>query len=428
MPCVLTSPYLVAPYLPPSLGRFDLVILDEASRLRPEEALGAVVRGEQLVVVGDPLQLPPSSFLTASGEEAGEGESLLDLPAIRDSAPHRLRWHSQSRHESLIAFSNRQWYGDRLVVLPSAKREGSADGAFYRPVREGLYEVEANPREAAALVEAALHHLLAAPEESLGLVALTERQRDSIEARLAERLAESPTAAARVTAWHDRGLPVFIKTVETIQGEVRDAVLVSLTAGRDSQGRIRPDSFGVLHHPRHGHRYLNVLTTRARRRLLVFGSLLPEEIPAGLEALRDYLVALMAAGDRLAGGGTDGPGGSLLVASLARLLQAHGYQVELLPDGGRGLLDLAICARELTPTGSLAPSPRGQRELLGVRLEGIEPALDPGALSTRDRERVAPELLTRLGWPPLYRLWPPDWFRQRTIELRRLQRRLDGSR
>ena len=428
MPCVLTSPYLVAPYLPPSLGRFDLVILDEASRLRPEEALGAVVRGEQLVVVGDPLQLPPSSFLTASGEEAGEGESLLDLPAIRDFAPHRLRWHSQSRHESLIAFSNRQWYGDRLVVLPSAKREGSADGAFYRPVREGLYEAEVNPREAAALVEAALHHLLAAPEESLGLVALTERQRDSIEARLAERLAESPTAAARVTAWHDRGLPVFIKTVETIQGEVRDAVLVSLTAGRDSQGRIRPDSFGVLHHPRHGHRYLNVLTTRARRRLLVFGSLLPEEIPAGLEALRDYLVALMAAGDRLAGGGADGPGGSPLAASLARLLQAHGYQVELLPDGGRGLLDLAICARELTPTGSLAPSPRGQRELLGVRLEGIEPALEPGALSTRDRERVAPELLTRLGWPPLYRLWPPDWFRQRTIELRRLQRRLDGLR
>ncbi|MFZ4627529.1 MAG: DUF4011 domain-containing protein, partial [Blastocatellia bacterium] len=325
MPCVLTSPYLVASNLPPSLGRFDLVILDEASRLRPEEALGAVVRGEQLVVVGDPMQLPPSSFLTASVEESGEGESLLDLPSIRASTPHRLRWHSQSRHESLIAFSNCQWYGDRLVVLPSTKREGSADGAFYRPVREGLYEAGTNPREAAALVEAALHHLLATPEESLGLVALTERQRDWIEARLAERLAESPAATACVTAWHDRGRPVFIKTVETIQGEVRDAVLVSLTAGRDSLGRLRPDSFGVLHHPRHGHRYLNVLITRARRRLLLFGSLLPEEIPAGLEALRDYLVVL-GEGDRHRRG-ADWASSPPLVASLTRLLQAHGYQV-----------------------------------------------------------------------------------------------------
>ncbi len=426
MPCVLTSPYLVAPCLPPSLGRFDLVILDEASRLRPEEALGAVVRGEQLVVVGDPLQLPPSSFLTASGEEGGEGESLLDLPSIRASTPHRLRWHSQSRHESLIAFSNRQWYGDRLVVLPSPKREGREDGAFYRPVREGLYEAETNPREAAALVEAALQHLLTTPEESLGLVALTERQRDWIEARLAERLAESPTAAARVTAWHDRGRPVFIKTVETVQGEVRDAVLVSLTAGRDSLGRLRLDSFGVLHHPRHGHRYLNVLITRARRRLLLFGSLLLEEIPAGLEALRDYLVVL-GEDDRRCGG-ADWATSPPLVTSLTRLLQAHGYQVEPLPDGGRGLLDLAIHARERTPTGSLVPPQRGQRELLGVRLEGLRPAREPGALSTRDRERVAPELLARLGWPPLHRLWPPDWFRQRSIELRRLQRRLDGAR
>jgi len=431
LPCLLISPAHIAAYLPTDLDPYDLVILDDASRLRTEEVLGAVARAKQVVVVGDPLQLPPPE----DGREQRDGEpetSLLDLPAIQASLPHRLRWHSQSQHESLIAFSNRQWYGDRLVVLPSARREGSADGVAYRLVREGRYEAGVNPREAAALVEAVLHHLLTAPEESLGLVALSERQRDWIETRLTARLAESPTAAARVKEWHDRGLPVFIKTVETMHGEVRDAVLVSLTAGRDSLGRISPGSFGCLNHPRYGHRSLNVLVTRARRRLLLFGSVLPEEVPVehsatpGLEALRDYLQSIGSTD--WAALGVTWVGGPSLVHSLARLLQAHGYQVEPFPDGGRGLLDLAICTREQTPTGSLAPSLHGPRELLGVRLEGIGAALEPEAFSTRDRERVAPELLARLGWPPLHRLWPLDWFRQRSIELRRLQRLLDGTR
>ena len=431
MPCVLTSPCLVANYLPPSLGRFDLVIIDEASRLRPEEALGAIARGDQVVVVGDPMQLPPPAFLTSAGEEV---ESLLDLPAIRDSAPHRLCWHWQSRDASLIEFSNRRWYEDRLVVLPAAKGEGSDFGAVRRLVSDGVYEAEGNLREATALVEAAIHHLIVAPEESLGLVALTDRQRDCIEARLAERLAENPIAAARVNQWHARGRPVFIKTVETIQGEVRDAILISLTAGRDPLGRLSPAAFGILHHPTYGHRYLNVLVTRARCRSLLFCSVLPEEIPVGqggshgLEALRDYLYFLDPA--RVVSPEPDRDHGSSLTASLARLLQAHGYRVEPFPDGGRGLLDLAVQPRESVSSDYLAPSrgARGQTGRVGVRIEGLDGLDLWGAFSTRDRERVAPELLARLGWAPLHRLWPPDWFRQRAFELRRLLRRCDGSR
>jgi hypothetical protein len=191
-PCFMMGPLSVAQYLAPGQLRFDLIVMDEASQLKPEDAIGALARGGQVVIVGDPKQLPPTSFfqrVTLDAEDESpddtrtaveEGESILDVASTLFQPVRRLRWHYRSRHHSLIAFSNAEFYQRDLIIFPAAYHDDPSLGVKHRFVADGMFENSRNPREAAVVVEAVLEHMRQHPDESLGVVTLNFEQRELV--------------------------------------------------------------------------------------------------------------------------------------------------------------------------------------------------------------------------------------------------------
>lgn len=425
-PCFMMSPLAVAKYLPPESIRFDLVVMDEASQLRPEDALGAVARGGQLVVVGDRRQLPPTSFFNSlvRDEEAEAGESPLppaDLPADLESMleiacaryqPVRgLKWHYRSRHESLIAFSNHEFYHDTLQLFPSPLAGVEAGGVSLRHVADGIYDQNRNWREAEEVVTAAIDHLLNRPRESLGIIALNLAQRSLILDLLERALREHPAAAHRFHYWQERGEEVFVKNLELVQGDERDAIFISGTVGRDPAGRFRLTAYGPLTNTRYGHRRLNVMVTRARRRVILFSSITADDILPGansswgVRAMKDYL-AYAATGQlarlRVAEGAVAPPLVSDLVRAVANTLRDRGLTVATAVGVAGYRLDLAISHPQ-----------RPDRYLLGIECDGD--GYQAGH-STRDRDRLRQSVLEGLGWN-LHHIWSTDWFRSREQEV-----------
>ncbi|MGH9661129.1 MAG: DUF4011 domain-containing protein, partial [Bryobacteraceae bacterium] len=300
-PCFMMGPLSVAQYLVPGRLRFDLVVMDEASQLKPEEAIGAIARGGQIVIVGDPKQLPPTNFFqrVAFDEDSAddddrtiieEGESILDVASTLYQPVRRLRWHYRSRHHSLIAFSNREFYQGDLVIFPSAYHESPSLGVKYHAVRGGIFEERRNVPEAEAIVDAVLDHMQDRPHESLGVVALNFEQRELIEELLDRRLRTEPFALAYQEQMDGGAEPLFVKNLENVQGDERDVIFISATYGPDAKGN-QYQRFGPINGP-NGHRRLNVLFTRAKKRTEVFSSLDPDKIQTtgssawGLRALK----------------------------------------------------------------------------------------------------------------------------------------------
>ena len=273
------SPLSVAEFLVPGALRFDLVVIDEASQVEPVDAFGALARGAQLVVVGDQRQLPPSPFFKAgpSGDDepgsvdedappTADLESILGACAAAGMPERMLRWHYRSRHPSLIAVSNREFYDDRLQVAPSPFATHERLGLVFRHVADGRFErggSAINRREAEAVARAVIAHARATPELSLGVGCFSLRQRDAILHQLEHLWREEPPAVRAFFA-SARAEPFFVKNLETIQGDERDVVLISVGYGRDPSGHLAM-SFGPLNHEG-GERRLNVLITRARAR------------------------------------------------------------------------------------------------------------------------------------------------------------------
>ena len=224
-PCFMMGPMSVAQYLTPGMIAFDLVIMDEASQIKPQDALGTVARGNQLVVVGDPKQLPPTSFFDRvldDNEEdptaIEESESILDatLPIFQ---ARRLRWHYRSQHESLIAFSNYFFYESDLVLFPSPHKQTENYGIQYSRVPHGCFVNRRNMEEAKIICEAIREHFRHRPEETLGVVAMSAEQRLQIE-RAIETLAKDD---AMFQEWLEKDMvrheSLFIKNLENVQGE-----------------------------------------------------------------------------------------------------------------------------------------------------------------------------------------------------------------
>ena len=250
-PVFMMGPLSVAQYLEQGYLNFDLIVMDEASQLRPEDALGAIARGRQLVVVGDPKQLPPSNFfdrlMDDDSEDPDEQPAVVDgVESILGICEHlyrpvrTLRWHYRSKHESLIAFSNAHFYDGRLVVFPSPYKRNKRLGVNYRYSPDGVYQDRRNIPEAQRVVDAVIDHMLNFPEESLGVVTLNQTQKVLIEDLLDEKTRNLKAVPEYLDRHEKAGWRFFVKNLENVQGDERDVIFVSTTFGRPTdRSRVR---------------------------------------------------------------------------------------------------------------------------------------------------------------------------------------------
>jgi hypothetical protein len=418
-PVFLMSPLSVAAYLPPGSVQFDLVIFDEASQVRPVDALGALLRGGQAVVVGDSQQLPPTTFfdkLTDPGGETEDDDAPADLESVLGlfrsrGAPERtLRWHYRSRHESLIAVSNRLFYENRLVVFPSPDLGREARGLVFHHLPETFYEPGATRRrnlgEAQAVARAVLEHARTRPELSLGVAAFNLSQAQAVLDEV-ERLRRQDPACEPFFAAHPEE-PFFVKNLENVQGDERDVIFISVGYGRTQEGTLS-HNFGPLNQEG-GQRRLNVLISRAKHRCEVFANFTADDLDpartsaAGVAALKTYLAAAARRGTTEETGAAEAAG-TPFVDRVAEAVRSQGWEVRERIGVAGYFLDLAVVDPE-----------RPGRYLLGIECDGPNYR---SARSARDRERLRPEVLGRLGWR-LHRIWSPDWFRDPAGEMGRV--------
>lgn len=428
-PVFLMSPLSVAQYLTPGLVEFDMLVIDEASQVRPEDALGAIARCRQLVVVGDDRQLPPTSFFSRmindepdiDEEEAGEGAkriaSVKDVESILNLCsrfPERmLRWHYRSEHPALIATSNRNFYKGELMLPPSviAKASDGTTGLMFRQTVSGHYErgrTARNEKEADDVAHAVLEHAQTCPELSLGIGTFSVAQRDCIRDRLDDLARRNPHLEEFMKGKAGRE-PVFVKNLENIQGDERDVIYISVGYGRDANGKLT-QNFGPVGRDG-GERRLNVLITRARKRCEVFSSLVAEDISLegagkpGVRALKEFLK--LAKDGYSAFAETTGRGfDSDFEEAVALAIQGLGYDCR--PQVGMAgfFIDLAV----LDPQDP-------DRYLLGVECDG---AAYHSSRYARDRDRLRQAILERRGWS-LHRIWSTDWFYRREREVEKLR-------
>lgn len=415
-PCLLMSPLSVAQYLPADAALFDLVIFDEASQIAPWDAVGAIARGRQLVVAGDPKQMPPTSFFekTAAADAADDGmvgedqESILDECISASLPKRRLTWHYRSRNESLIAFSNHRYYDGDLITFPAPVVR---DRAVSLSRVEGVWargKARTNQVEAKAMAEEAVRRLIdpAFVDEmgkalSLAIITLNAEQQKLVE----DLLDKARQADPRLEPFFDDSAPepVVVKNLETVQGDERDVILLGIGYGPETAGaQTMPMNFGPLNRAG-GWRRLNVAITRARREMMVFASFPPGMIDlnrTSAEAVRDLRHFMefaergpRALGEAMAGsvGGFDSP----FEQAVAGALRDRGWTVVPQIGVSRFRIDLGV----------VHPDSPGDY-LCGVECDG---ASYHSAATARDRDKVRQAVLKGLGWS-LVRIWSTDWW------------------
>ncbi len=415
-PVWMMSPMSIANFLPPGTIEFDLVIFDEASQVRPVDAIGAITRGKQLVVVGDTRQLPPTSFFDRLNTDVEDEDDNVtaDLQSILgmcdgQGAPNRmLRWHYRSRHESLITLSNHEFYEDKLVIFPSPGSKQNL-GLRFHHLPHAVYErgkTRTNPLEAAAVAKAIVSHAAKSPAESLGVVAFSTAQAQAIQAALETERKANPATEAFFASHHDE--PFFIKNLENVQGDERDVILISIGYGKTEDGKISMN-FGPLNNDG-GERRLNVLITRAKMRCEVFTNVTADDLrltdasKTGIRALKSFLYFAQYA--RLDSPAGAMPGGARpFEQQVEAALTRAGYTVRSRVGSPGFYLDLAV----------VDPEHPG-RYLLGIECDGHSYA---SASSATDRDRLRTQVLEAFGWK-LYRVWSTEWYRNPSRELDRL--------
>lgn len=420
-PVFMMSPLSVAQFLEPGAIEFDLLVIDEASQVEPVDALGAIARCKQIVVVGDDKQLPPTSFFsrvvgndeldeTDEGAQAKDLESVLSLCAAKGLPQRMLQWHYRSRHESLIAVSNKEFYEGNLFIVPSPDRERRQLGLRFHHLPEGRFDrgnSYKNHVEAVAIAQAVIDHARTRPDLTLGVGAMSVRQRQAItdEIELARR--QHPELEHFISR-HEHE-PFFVKNLENIQGDERDVILISIGYGRSKGDDKMYQNFGPLNADG-GHRRLNVLITRARERCEVFSSIVADDIRVdertrlGVIALKTFLKYAQS-GDLgvplMTGRGADSP----FEEAVQDVLAKHGFQVDNQVGVAGFFIDLAVVDPEVPG-----------RYLLGLECDG---ATYHSAPSARDRDRLRQEILEAHGWA-IHRIWSTDWFQRGQVETDRL--------
>ena len=426
-PVFMMSPMSVAQFLPPGEIGFDLLLIDEASQVQPIDALGAIARAGQIVVVGDERQLPPTRFFARGvdtmddvDEEtqiASDLESVLRLCSARGLPERQLRWHYRSRHHSLIAVSNHEFYNDRLFIVPSPYRFESGLGVSLRHVPEGVFDrgrSRTNRPEAHVVARAVVDHARRFPDKSLGVGAFSVSQRQAILNEL-EHLWRQETD---VKEYFARGgpEPFFVKNLENIQGDERDVIFISVGYGRDRDGFFSMD-FGPLS-KEGGERRLNVLISRARERCCVSSSITADDIDLnrargrGPAAFKTFL-RFAETGSLWVGRPTERGFESPFEEAVGHAIRQQGFEIE--PQIGVAGFFIDI--------GVIDPDKPG-RYILGIECDG---AAYHSARSARDRDRLRQEVLESHGWT-IHRIWGPDWFQRPEEETRKILAAIEDAR
>ena len=427
-PVFMMSPLSIATYLPPGNVRFDLVVFDEASQVKPVDALGALMRADQAVVVGDRKQLPPTSFfdrVTGSDEYDDDNdvsatddiESVLELFRLKKAPDRMLRWHYRSRHESLINVSNQEFYENRLVVFPSPDHGKQVSGLRYHYLPDTVYDrarSRTNRQEALKVANAVMKHARTNRDMTLGVAAFSNAQRGAIEDAL-EKLRDEDRSCEEFFAGHAHE-PFFVKNLENVQGDERDVIFISVGYGRDANGNVAMN-FGPLNQEG-GERRLNVLITRAKHRCEVFSNLRAQDIRVGqgsafgVRALKTFLeyAETGVLSDIAVESGRKF--GSPFQEAVASKLRSLGYQIDDEVESGGRFIDLAV----------VDPAAPG-RYVLGIECDG---ATYHSSRTARERDRIREDHLRNLGWN-FHRIWSTDWFRNPDRELGRARAAIDRA-
>ncbi len=432
-PVFLMSPVSVAQFLPPGKVEFDLLVIDEASQIRPEDALGSIARAKQIVVVGDQHQLPPTMFFEkltanvedddedggeATGARATEMESLLTLCEARSVGQRMLEWHYRSRDPSLITVSNEEFYENRLILPPCPTQDDDAYGLKLRRV-PGIYGAGRradNRIEAERVAERLSEIARRLPDRSVGIVTFSMAQADMMTDVLEMARRKDPLLDALLA--EDKPENVFVKNIENVQGDERDIILISVGYGpREPGGRLARMTFGPVNNDG-GERRLNVLFTRSRLACEVFASFDPADIdlrrargdgPRVLKKFLQYAESGELEREYVSQGGADSPFEEDVAAAVRRLGYEATHQV-----GAAGFrIDIGV----KDPDDPV-------RYMLAVECDG---ASYHRSLSARQRDRQRQEVLEGFGWR-FHRIWSTDWFYRREQEIKRLRDALEQAR
>jgi len=424
-PCFMMSPLSVVQYLAPGELKFDLIIIDEASQVKPEDAIGTLARGKQVIIVGDPKQLPPTDFWKKGGdleeddesEDIGNEESILDLAMTVYQPMRRLRWHYRSQHESLINFSNKEFYDNNLIIFPSPNFGDSKLGLSYQFVEGAQYTRggdKTNSMEAERLVDAVEIFMRDHPDRSIGIITMNVPQRELINDMMNARFSESTIAEAYRIKWSETLERFFVKNLENVQGDERDIIFISTVYGKEGLSSFEKlnQNFGPINKA-NGHRRLNVMFTRAKQKMVIFSSLDPDEIrttditPRGLRVFKEYL-KYAKTGSISISKITGRDYGSEFERAVAQHIKDWGYEVDSQVGVGGYFLDLAV----------IHPHKPG-KHMLAIECDG---ATYHSSRSARDRDRLRQQALERMGWC-IHRIWSTDWFRNprsQLVELKKL--------
>lgn len=423
-PVFLMSPLSVAQFIPPGSLMFDLVIIDEASQVKPEDALGAIARAKQIVTVGDDKQLPPTNFFNRLTDDEldveqdeddysfGDVESILSLCNIALPNQAMLKWHYRSQHPGLIAVSNRNFYDNQLLLPPSTLRTSYSDGLGVSMIKSPANGYERgganggrNILEAEQIAKEVIRFAKANPKKTLGVAAFSVKQRDAIRDMVDDQWRKHPELEEFFS--HNRQDHFFIKNLESIQGDERDVIFISVGYGRDQNGRLT-QTFGPLA-AEGGERRLNVLISRAKERCTIFSSITADDVKPspgklGVNAFREFL-QYAEKGYFDVAQITERDFDSEFEESVARFIKAAGYEVQ--PQVGMSGFFIDI--------GVIDPN-NANRFLCGIECDG---ATYHSSRSARDRDRLRQSILESRGWM-IYRIWSTDWFHRRRDQEKKL--------
>lgn len=421
-PCLLMSPVSVSTYLEPQVFQFDIVVFDEASQLPTAEALPSILRAKQVIVAGDANQLPPTRFFETSlndwsddefkiqpdDEDLGSLPSLLNdcvaiVPTFHEGY---LKWHYRSKDERLIKFSNYHFYDNKLITFPSPAINQKGCGVCLEYVENGVWDrgrSRTNRVEARRVAKLIIDHLQTYPNRTLGVVALNISQCEAIEDILEEEFKDKPDLSALLLKNTEEKF--FVKSLENVQGDERDTIIISVGYAKDAAGRLYY-SFGPIN-SEGGWKRLNVLVTRARWQTILVTSLRSTELHRvnldnrGAVALKNFIEYGESGGvipreiARVTSEETND-----FEDSVAEILKDHGYQVDQQVGAGGFLIDIAI------------RDPRDpSRYLIGIECDG---ATYHSSRVARDRDLVREEILRNMGWR-LHRVWSTDWFKNKEL-------------